>query len=339
MAVTSFSVAVINNRLKDRVNDQILKSNRFIQYAKKHGCFKWLQGGDAVEFYVRYQESGLGARAVSDFTEPQAETIDDYKALEMPWCRYARALASSKFQEKRAKNANAADTNWNYVALQMKSFLQQFMNVFGSDIYGTGARQTSRNDVGDPITGLGGWVDNDNTVAGENSATSTWWQAKVETEADFFGDDILSDEPNGLKTMRNAWNDASVGQQSGKGTNESFSDVREEPSLTICDQTSYEKYENSLHGRDRIMTDSPDASYKTLTFKRKPMDWDTFCTANTMYMPNLDHCEIHCTESSDQLIGTYGEDMTGIIKKIVMATQLCMLFTKRASSARVDITG
>lgn len=342
MAVTSFSVAVINNRLRDEVNDQILKSNKFFPYMrKKKGCVVFNAGGAALEFYVRYRETGTGARAVGDFTEPQAEVLDDYTLLTMPWCRYARALASSKFQEKRAQNANSADVNWKYVAMQLASFKQQFMNVFGTDLFGAGTRSTSRNDVGDPFTGLAGWIDNDNTIAGvdRTAAAGAYFQAKVSTEADFFGDDILSDEPNGLKTMRTAWNNASVGQQTGKGVEESFVDTREEPSLTFCDQTSYERYENALHGRDRIMTPSPDGSYETLTFKRKPIDWDTFCTANTMYMPCLDHMQLFCTEADGQMLSTYGEDDSGIIKKIVIGTQISMICKKPAASARVDITG
>jgi hypothetical protein len=340
MAVTSYAVSLVNNRLRNQINDQIQKCCRLMQYMlKKDGCVVFNEGGDSVEFYVRYRASGNGARAIGDFTQPQAETLDDFQKLTVAWARYGRALATSKFQEKRAQNAKDANKNFDFIARQLDSFRQAFKETLATDMYGSGTRSTSRNDVGDPILGLDHWIDDDNTSCGIVRSTDTWFKAQLTTVTDFFGDDILSDECNGLKTMRQYWNKCSVGSQNNKQGDADVADSREQPDLTLCDQTSYEKYENSLHGRDKITIDGADASYKTLTFMRKPIDWDSFAAANRMSFINLAWWHLYCTESANQMVNVYGEDSAGIVKSMTLATQLALFCKKPAAQGAIDISG
>jgi len=341
MPINSFAVAVLNKRLKNQVTPQTLNAAKFLMWLKKWGRIKYGVGGsDGIDFWVQYRESGTGARAIGDFTELEAETIDDFIKLTVPWSRYGRALANSKFQEKRAKNTDKEDKNFDWLVNQFNAFSRQFQGVFATDAYGDGTRVAARNDVGDPMLGLQAWLSGTSTILGvdRNVTAGSYFRAKVGTTiADFFGDDNLNDVNNGLEGLNTLWNQCCVGQFAGGNTPESIPDAFDMPDLTLCDQTNYERYQNSLNARSMVMSDGADMSYKTLTLNQKPIDWDHYHFSGFSMIAKK-YWTLNSAEPDGKLLDVYAEDNTGMIKKVNIAGQNILMCEKPASNGRLSVT-
>lgn len=341
MPITDFDVAYLNERMRGEVYDQIIRESVLLRYMRKWERIKFKSGGvEGVDMYVRFQQSARGAKAITPFTVLEGKTINDTKKLTVPWAVYSDAISTSEILEARARNAKDADTNFNWIINQTNSFLQAFQETLAGDLYtGDGTPNTSRGDFADTVLGLSEWVDDNNTILGEDrSAAGSYFAAIVKACTDPTGDTQLSGEPNMFVDMRDAWDDASVGSQTGKDVNKTTATGRSEPDATICDKASKQLYENLLGSRMRIMAQGADASYETITFQHKPLDWDPFCPSGKMFMLKKDTWMVHTVEDDEQLVRAYAEDKSTVVKSIQYVSQILLKCKRPSNNARVDVT-
>lgn len=342
MAITSAQIAVLNERMKGKVTDQIIRNSKLMMWAKKKDRIVYNVGGmTGIEVYVRYRNTAQGARAIGPFSNLTAKTLDDMTTLIIPWAVYGDALMDSKILQKRAKNSKQENINFDYILNQLNSFLQAFKEVLATDLWtGTGAPVVARQDEANSMLGLAAWHDNDNTIIGVNRAVAAgaYYRSVVQAITDPLGDDDFDEEINLYKYMRKAWNDASTGKQTGTQVNKDVAGERMEPNLTISDQASYELYENALGSRMRATVEGADSSYKTITHKQQPYDWDPFAPSATIHIFNTDNWWIKSVEEAGQLCSVYGEDETDLTKKVSYAGQIAQGFERPASCARCDLT-
>ncbi len=253
---------------KPEVIDQVYEATPFFYEMKKKGRMDTQTGGKWIEHTLNYGKNetvtfiGKGGTVEISHKDTMTTTHWDWKYLTGHIIRYF-----ADFQKNRGKPQIIKKVNADIDNLQSSLIDKTEEALFGD---GTG-------DNGKAFDGLGNIVATDPTtdksVGGINQQTYPWWRNNYY--------DMTGQEPSVylIKRMRNMFNTCGKG---GEG-------VRRFPDLIICDQDSYELYDDECLEIGRILIGDKklaDLGFGDLAYKGRPIVWAPSCPSGRMHFLN-----------------------------------------------------
>jgi len=252
---------------KPKIIDNIYTATPFFYAMKKRDRMDTQSGGRWIEHPLNYGKNesvgfiGRGGTVDLAHYDTVTTTHWDWKYLTGHIIRYF-----ADFQKNRGKAALISKVNADIDNLQNSLIDATEDALFGD---GTGDANKAFDGIGNivaeaPATG---------TVGGLNRATYDWWRNKYK--------DMVDEDPSVYlsKRMRTMFNDCGAG---GEG-------VSRFPDLIVCDQNSYELYDEECLEIGRILMGDKkmaDLGFGDLAYKGRPMTWSPSCTDGSMYFLN-----------------------------------------------------
>lgn len=240
--------------------DNIYTSRALFFMLKESGSIR-KQGGNKIVLPTIYSgnttaSSYEGADTLS--TTPQT----GISASEYAWKQYAASVTISGIEEAMNNGEQEVIDLLQAKVEQAEESIYEGMDVM---FFGDGTGNGGKN-----WNGLANLVaQNATAVGGIDPSTDTFWQSYIEATA----------EPLSLAKMNTAFNTVSGGSDT--------------PNVILTTQTLYEKYEALLQPQERF-TDvkTADGGFVNLTFKQKPVTYDPYCTAGSMYFLNTKYLKL-----------------------------------------------
>lgn len=255
--------------VRPKAEDVIFKSRAlWVALTKKGGKRSETPIGTHIEVPLEYAKNSTVAAIGKGGTVSLADTEFLTKA-NYAW-KYIAVNITRYYQDEKQNRGRAQILN--LVSAKLKNARESIADKINTDAFldGTG-------DGGLTIGGLDGYITEaptSGTVAGINRANYSWWQNQYKDMTDLAVSVYL------VPWMRTKFNDCSQG--AGVDT----------PNFLITDQGTYEDYMSEADEIHRIVNkDLYDAGFTNLTFMGKPLTWDAACTANSLYLLNLDYID------------------------------------------------
>lgn len=252
---------------KPKVIDNIYEATPFFYMMKKKGRMDTQTGGRWIENVLNYGKNetvsfiGKGQSVNLEHHDTITTTHWDWKYLTGHIIRYF-----ADFQKNRGKAALINKVNADITNLQNSLIDSTETALFGD---GTG----DSNQAFDGLDNIIAEAPATGTVGGLNRATYDWWRNQYKDMSGEAASVYLT------KRMRTMFNDCGAG---GEG-------VSRFPDLIVCDQTSYELYDEECLEIGRILMGDKklaDLGFGNLAYKGRPMTWSPSCKSESMYFLN-----------------------------------------------------
>jgi len=252
---------------RKEIVDQVFNATPFYYLMMKNGRKRSESGGRSIEEPLRYGKNetvtsvGRGDTVELEYTDVLRVSNWDWKYVTGHILRYFTDEQKNRGKQAQINMVNSA------IDTLRDSLIDDFETKLFAD--GTG-------NAGKDINGLGNIVPIDptaGTVGTIDRATYPWWRSNVRNMIDEEVSVHL------LPRMRTMWNDCGqLGMSKSRF-----------PNFIVCDQATYEKYEEECFEIGRIqMPDKGmmDLGFGELAFKGAPITWSPACPANTMFFLN-----------------------------------------------------
>lgn len=258
-------VASVLDKVREKVEDQITKNNKYLYALKKSGNWKKTNsGGDKYRVSLMYE---LGATdSYSSFGQIDVTPSDGITSAFFDWRQAAGAISISGLEEFKNRGSerifDLLKERTIQTVLGLETFFVRGVLLGQGDVDGssfTTARISPINGSSflDPIPLLVS-KDGTGTVGGIAAGTETWWKNQ-------FFDDTSSTYAGFLKALRNMHNLCSKGGGGADGA----------PDWHITDQYTFELYESALAAAHQNPSyTNADIPFQNVSFKGKPVVWD-----------------------------------------------------------------
>lgn len=258
-------VASVLDKVRDAVEDQITKNNKYLFFIRKSGNYKKVSsGGDRYRVSLMYE---LGAAdSYSSFGQVDVTPSDGITSGFYDWRQAAAAVSISGLEEFKNRGSErifdllkerTVQSVLGLETLFTVGILQGQASVDGTSL--TTARTSAVNGSTfiDPLPLLVS-KDGTGTIGSIAAGTETWWKNQ-------FADDTSSTYAGFLKALRNMYNLCSKGGGGAKGS----------PDYHLTDQFTFELYESALAAAHQNPSyTNADIPFQNISFKGKPVVWD-----------------------------------------------------------------
>ena len=334
---SDFFVATVDERLPI-ISDQVVDANELLGFLKEKGRFKMKCGGDGFSFTVRKSRSSI-VHAVGDWSLGQAKTVSNTQKISADYRAYAGEMMQSRFQLKRNEFAGPSGKVWELWEESLNGFIQDFEDTLGQDAYASGTQGSD--DEATPMEGLGSIIDDNNTHFGIVRTTDTWYAANLRTVSNnFLDDDDADGVVNGIVSMRLGYLDACAGGDvSESSVSKTIAVKKAKPDAIFTTLAAFNNYCLALQPQQQYVGGGKNDAGQEVAFWSIPLRWDSYCTADTMFIVNSK--VLHVRVVGDSLVYRDIEDELGTqgtprAKAIGMAAQLQMFSTNPRLMTRVD---
>lgn len=258
-------VASVLDKVRDAVEDQITKNNKYLFFIRKSGNYKKVSsGGDRYRVSLMYE---LGAAdSYSSFGQVNVTPSDGITSGFYDWRQAAAAVSISGLEEFKNRGSErifdllkerTVQSVLGLETLFTVGILQGQGSIDGSSLTTARTSAVNGSTFVDPLPLLVS-SDGTGTVGGIAAGTETWWKNQ-------FSDDGSSTFAGFLKSLRNMYNLCSKGGGGAKGS----------PDYHLTDQFTFELYESALaaaHQNPSYV--NADIPFQNISFKGKPVVWD-----------------------------------------------------------------
>ncbi len=247
--------------MKDKVRDQIFTATPFWFWMKEKGKLKAQEGHRYITEPLEYAKNDT----ITWLSKGGTVTLNDYEFLttaKFDWKYVAASIVRFGVDDQqnrgKAQIINLMNSKFNNTRNslidELETRLFGYNNATGTYPYGL------RDLVLDDPTA-------DVTIGGVNGNTYTWWRNKSKNATG------KSFDTYGVSYMRTMLNDCMNNR------------MMDAPDIIICDQTTYEYYEDELLTYKRIVNQKlGDAGFENQTFKGIPMVWSPQCSQRMYFL-------------------------------------------------------
>jgi hypothetical protein len=254
--------------MQDYLADQIFQQIPLLKWMMDKSLVK-KDGGASILVPLLYSKNSTfkwySGYDTLDTTPQEGLTMAQYQ-----WKNAAVSISISGDEERKNSGSNMLYS-------MMKAKTAQAMNTIKDQVNSALFATTQ---VSNAIGCLPTLIDNTSIVGDINSTSNSWWQAQVTAAVGSFA-------TGGLAAMTTLYNKiTNQGLQGGL------------PDIGLCDQATYEAYENSQRTNQRYVMDSAakptsmNAGFDTLRFKGANIMYDPNCNTGTMYMLRSDNLQL-----------------------------------------------
>ena len=252
--------------------DAIFDATPLTSALRKAGQVKMVSGGERIRVSLMYGANGTaGSYSGDDLLDVTRQ--EGFTSAFYNWKQYSASLVVTG-REKRI-NGDLKSRVLSISDMKMKQAASSLIDVVTTGIYSDGTGNGSKN-----ITGLEALIE---TTPGTTAyagvpTTNTAWRNNVKTSSGAAATNLLPD-------LRTQYNNAAKG--SGMAATP--------PDCIMTTQTVFESLEALLFPQLRYTSnDEANAGFDKLRFKNAKVQWDTYCTAGTAYILNLNHLYLFC---------------------------------------------
>lgn len=233
--------------------DNIFKKHFLWNAMYRKGKIKYQSGGDQISVPVapktNSQVGWIGAYDTIGTTAVETATRARYT-----WKQLVCSIVIS--ENEKLRNSGSKEQIVNLLESKFTQAESTVRETLSTAIW-------SATQVTNAILPLALLVINSGTLAGIDSGTETWWQAKYDSTS----------EPLTIADMSNMYNQ-----------------TVEQPDIVATTQTLWEKYESLLQPQQRFMDEKTAAAgFDNLRFKRAAVVWDEQGSSTDMYFINTDY--------------------------------------------------
>lgn len=284
---TSFSVYTLPEKIKG-ISDTLCADIAILRLLKEKGRMELGRGGDGFEFLVRVRAGNVGG-AASDFATGSAQTVRPTEKCAATYAAYLWKLQQSMLQLDRNKYADNTAKLAEQQDEDLNAIMQEALERIGRHCYGDAATYLTGDVAGvQLITGLEALILASGTYFGLARATYTSLNSQVVACANPSSWDS-ADQSNLVRDMETLWNQCSGGKSAAAdGISKDIAGSKVEPDFIITTQTRFEVFSKVVSSQQQYVGETSDPAKKR-AFHGVALEWDTFCTANRLYMGNSKH--------------------------------------------------
>lgn len=246
--------AITEKKFLPKMIDNIFNSSAFLARLKKKE--RPQDGGDQILAPLNY------AAATSVGWYQGADTLDTSDNETISAAAYDwRQLYGNITVTRRDELRNSGDAGkLNFVASKMKIVEKSMREALADGVFSSG---TSKQ-----VSGLGAIQSATSTLGGISGTTYSWWQAHVDSTTTTLT----------ISALQSLWGDCGNG------------DTGEYPSLTLGDQSMFDRYYNLLQPSQRFQdAEVAKGGFVSLMFNGKPFLADSHATDGELHMINEEY--------------------------------------------------
>lgn len=293
--------------------DNVMKRISLLAWLRKVGQIERRAGGIKIVEPLMY---GLNStfQSYKGYDNLATTPQTGITAAEYDWKNLAVSITISRDEEQQNKGESR-------IINLLKSKIQQAEKTFqlrmDEMLFGDGSGNNGKD-----MNGLASYLTAAaSTVGGISGSTYPWWDNVRDTCANF--------SANGLSYMRSIYN-----QCCREG---------DEPKVIMTHRLVFEAYESMLTSIERINYSkgkelAGDLGFETLMFKGKPIMWDNYAPALTMYFINSDYLKLVIDSSQDFDMSEWRVPVNQMAKTAFITTRGELVCSNRQVQGRLAIT-
>lgn len=273
------------------ISDAVIQDNELFAALNEKGRIKYGGGGNGYEFRVRTGTANIGG-AATDWDTGSPRTINPYKTCVARYRPYIWRLLMNTMQQDRAEGAPSASVIAEPEKEDLNVIQQEATQRLGVHMYGDGSTLSTGDVTGaTPMAGLEYIILASGTYFGLARATYTALNSQLVTCAN------PSQWDNGLinnlvRDTDQCYVQCTGGTSPDNGSiSKDLAQAKDEPDLIITTQTLFQVWRQSFFPQNQY-TGGTANPVKALQYGNAKVTYDTFCTANRLYVLNSKHLQV-----------------------------------------------
>lgn len=249
--------AITNKYIMPKLHDNIFDSNPLLKKMKDGGSYKSVSGGVTIDVPLNYAAATSAWFSGADSLS--TTDVENMTAASYSWKSLFAGVTIT--EEDELKNAGDAAA-LNLLKSKMQIAEKTLADNLGTGLFSDGTDSKS-------IVGLRDIVAVDQTVGGISQSTNSWWQGQVDSTT----------TTTTISAMNSVFQDATIDS--------------EMPNFIVTTRSLFNSYYALLQPQQRFQdAETAKGGFQNLMFNGAPIVHDSHCTANNMFMLNLNHLHL-----------------------------------------------